>query len=61
MIGKKLVSQKNVPLFEMKEILAERSKEGELNYEQQQAFDYSKKFLSDARKRGKAFEGIAGC
>ena len=52
MIGKKLVSQKNVPLFEMKEILAERSKEGELNYEQQQAFDYSKKFSKVTPAKG---------
>lgn len=44
MIGKKQVMARNVPLFEVKEILAERNKEGELTYEQQQAFDYSKKF-----------------
>ena len=44
MIGKKMISAKNVPLFQVKEILAERHKEGELTYEQQQAFDYSKKF-----------------
>ncbi|PIN84888.1 MAG: DNA-directed RNA polymerase subunit F [Candidatus Diapherotrites archaeon CG11_big_fil_rev_8_21_14_0_20_37_9] len=44
MIGKKIVSQNYVPVFQVKEVLAERNKEGELSYEQQQAFDYSKKF-----------------
>jgi len=44
MIGKQIVSEENVPLFKVKEILTERNKEGELSYEQQQAFDYSKKF-----------------
>lgn len=44
MIGKKVISEENVPLFKVKEVLAERNKEGELSYEQQAAFDYSKKF-----------------
>lgn len=44
MIGKKLILQKNAALYEVKEILSERSKLGELRYEQTQALDYSKKF-----------------
>ena len=44
MIGKKIVSTRNVTLVDVKETLTERNKEGELRYEQQQAFDYSKKF-----------------
>ena len=51
MIGKKMLMQKNAPLFEVKEILSERLKLGELRYEQVQALDYSKKFskLSPAK------------
>jgi len=44
MIGKKIIVQSNVPLHEVKTILSERNKDGELSYEQQAAFDYSKKF-----------------
>jgi len=52
MIGKKVISVKNVPLFEVKEVLGERNKEGELNYEQQHAFDYSKKFAKLTPAKG---------
>ena len=52
MIGKQIVSEENVPLFQVKEILAERNKEGELSYEQQQAFDYSKKFTKLTLAKG---------
>ena len=65
MIGKKVVSQESVPLFRVKEVLAERNKEGELNYEQQQAFDYSKKFTKVTPAKGekllkdlKAIDGL---
>ncbi len=52
MIGKRQVSAKDVPLFEVKELLAERNKEGELTYEQQQAFEYSKKFAKVTPAKG---------
>lgn len=52
MIGKRVVLTENVPLFAVKETLAERNKEGELTYEQQQAFDYSKKFAKIAPSKG---------
>ncbi|MEM4256867.1 MAG: RNA polymerase Rpb4 family protein [Candidatus Diapherotrites archaeon] len=44
MIGKKLISIKPLSLFEVKEILSERAKQGELRYEQAQALEYAKKF-----------------
>ncbi len=52
MIGKKQVSMKDVPLFEVKELLSERNKEGELTYEQQQAFEYAKKFSKVTPSKG---------
>jgi len=52
MIGKKIVSQEEVPLFTVKEVLSERNKDGELTYEQQQAFDYSKKFAKVTPAKG---------
>ncbi|HLC79266.1 MAG TPA: RNA polymerase Rpb4 family protein [archaeon] len=52
MIGKKVVLSENVPLFQVKEILTERNKEGELRYEQQQAFDYAKKFAKITQAKG---------
>ena len=52
MIGKKIVSKENVPLFKVKEMLTERNKDGELSYEQQQAFDYSKKFTKVTPVKG---------
>ncbi|VVB99464.1 Uncharacterised protein [uncultured archaeon] len=52
MIGKKHISAKNAPLYEVKEILSERNKEGDLTYEQQQAFDYSKKFSKITPAKG---------
>ncbi len=52
MIGKKVVSMQNVALFEVKETLTERNKEGELTYEQQQAFDYAKKFCKITPAKG---------
>ncbi|MAG18171.1 MAG: DNA-directed RNA polymerase subunit F [Candidatus Diapherotrites archaeon] len=65
MIGKKIVSQENLSLFELKQVLSERNKEGELSYEQQAAFDYSKKFAKVSPSKGekllkdlKAIEGL---
>ena len=64
MIGKKMVSEKFVPLFEVKDMLSVRNKEDELTYEQQQAFDYSKKFakLTPAKgaKLSKELQAIEG-
>ncbi len=66
MIGKKVVSRANVPLFEVKNFLTERSKDGELTYEQQSAFDYSKKFAKVTPAKGEkllkdlqAIEGLS--
>ena len=65
MIGKKIIEQNNVPLHEVKAILSERNKDGELSYEQQAAFDYSKKFAKITPAKGekivkdlKAIEGL---
>ncbi|MBN2127779.1 MAG: DNA-directed RNA polymerase subunit F [Candidatus Diapherotrites archaeon] len=44
MIGRKINSKQPIALFELKELLTERSAEGELTFEQQTAFDYAKKF-----------------
>lgn len=52
MIGKKIITQNNVPLYEVKAILGERNKDGELSYEQQAAFDYSKKFAKITPAKG---------
>src|SRR3989344_1879707 len=52
MIGKKVISSQNSPLFEVKEVLSERNKDGELTYEQQHALDYSKKFTKVTPAKG---------
>ncbi len=44
MIGKKLLGTKPVCLADVKEMLKERSQDGELTYEQTLTNDYSKKF-----------------
>ena len=44
MIGEKLLDQRFVALAEMKEMLEERKKDKELNYEQDIALKYAKKF-----------------
>lgn len=52
MIGKKIISNKAVPLFEVKEILAERNEKGELTYEQNLTYGYSKKFSKISKSKG---------
>ncbi len=52
MIGKKVNSVKEVPLFEVKELLKERNSEGDMNYEQGLAYDYSKKFSKLTKVKG---------
>lgn len=66
MIGKKILEENNVPLHEVKTILSERNKDGELSYEQQAAFDYSKKFAKITPAKGEklmkdlqAIEGLS--
>lgn len=44
MIGKKVASEKAVPLAKVLGILKERKKQGELEYEQRLAYDYAQKF-----------------
>ncbi|HDY72654.1 MAG TPA: DNA-directed RNA polymerase subunit F [bacterium] len=59
MIGKKIIVENNVPLHEVKTILSERNKDGELSYEQQAAFDYSKKFAKITPAKGeKLLKGL---
>jgi len=52
MIGKKINSVQEVPVFEVKEILKERSKDGDLNYEQNLTYEYSKKFSKLTKANG---------
>ncbi len=44
MIGKEVKSSSYLALGEVKELLEERKKEGELGYEQLEAYEYVKKF-----------------
>jgi DNA-directed RNA polymerase subunit F len=44
MIGKEIIAKKPISLNEIKDILKERNKEGELTYEQKTTYDYVKKF-----------------
>ena len=44
MIGKRVNSSEDVPLYKVKDLLKEKSKEGELSYEQNLTYDYVKKF-----------------
>jgi DNA-directed RNA polymerase subunit F len=44
MIGKKVASEKPVPLAKVLEILEDRKKQDELEYEQRLAYDYAQKF-----------------
>lgn len=57
MIGKKVLGVKPVPVFEVREILKERLAENEKGdeptYEQNLAFDYSKKFAKLTPAKGK--------
>ncbi len=51
MIGKEVESEQLVTLNEAKEILEERKKTKELNYEQQLAYEHAKKFASGLEKK----------
>ncbi len=44
MIGKRINSSEEIPIYRVKEILKEKSKEGELSYEQNLTYEYVKKF-----------------
>ncbi|MFH1450451.1 MAG: RNA polymerase Rpb4 family protein [archaeon] len=44
MIGKRLVSQEPVSLAEVKDLISEKKKQGELSYEQNLTLEYCKKF-----------------
>ena len=44
MIGKKLISSEPISLAEAKELIEQRKKEGELSYEQNLTFEYTKNF-----------------
>ena len=57
MIGKKVNSVREIPLFEVKELLKERSSEGDMNYEQGLAYDYTKKFSKLTKIKGEKIMG----
>ena len=44
MIGDKIIEEKILTLTEVKDMLKERKKQSDLNYEQEQAYDYAKNF-----------------
>lgn len=44
MIGKKMNSSRDIPLYEVRELLKERVEAGEPTYEQSLTYDYVKKF-----------------
>ena len=44
MIGKKTNAVRQAPLYEVREMLKERSSDSDLNYEQNLAYEYSKKY-----------------
>lgn len=50
MIGKKILSQKPVPLAEVKTLMDAKKKEGELSYEQNLTLEYCKKFTKLNKK-----------
>lgn len=50
MIGKKLVNQEPLPLTEVRELIAQRKKDGELTYEQNLTLEYCKKFSKLSKK-----------
>ncbi len=52
MIGKKINSSRYAPLYEAKDILKARSEEGELTYEQNLTYAYSKKFSKISKAKG---------
>ena len=44
MIEKEIIESKEIPIFHVWELLNERKKSGDLNYEQELAFKYAQKF-----------------
>jgi len=57
MIGQGLISKKPVSLVEVKALLAKRKKDAELNYEQDIALKYSKKFAKVSPKEAEKLKG----
>src|SRR3989344_674517 len=52
MIGKKMISMRQIPLYEVKEILEQRQEKSELGYEQKLTHDYVKKFAKVSKAKG---------
>jgi DNA-directed RNA polymerase subunit F len=52
MLGKEIKDSRVVPLYEVKELIAERAEAGELNYEQNAVSDYAKKFAKLPKTKG---------
>lgn len=56
MIGKNVDSEELTSLSEVKEVLEQRKKDGELTYEQQLAYEHAKKFASGERSKEEKFK-----
>ena len=52
MIGKKLLTSKVIPLYEVKELIKERGQSSELTYEQNITDGYAKKFSKLTKAKG---------
>ena len=52
MIGKKMISMRQIPLYEVREILEQRQEKSELGYEQKLTHDYVKKFAKISKAKG---------
>ena len=51
MVGKEVIRQRPLTLLEVKKILTDRKKSGEMNYEQKVVLDYSKEFSNSTMKK----------
>ena len=56
MIGKKTENEDATPLNEVRRVLEERKKDGELTYEQQLAYEHAKKFAGLEKAKEEKFK-----
>lgn len=56
MIGEELIEEKPISLAKVREILSEKKKDRELNYEQDIALKYAKKFAKTTQKQTEKLE-----
>ncbi len=52
MIGKKMICMRQIPLYEVREILEQRQEKSELGYEQKLTHEYVKKFAKISKAKG---------